>query len=58
MKTYTLIKILSRDHVLTEAEDRNSHVHPCANYRNTGKALAGVLNKGETIEQWKERTKK
>jgi len=58
MKTYTLFRILGRDHVLTDAEDRNSHVHPCANYLSTGKAMAGVLNKGETIEQWMKRTKK
>lgn len=29
---------------------------PDANYRGTGQALCGILLKGESLNQWKERT--
>ena len=56
---YQLIKVHGRDHVVKDQEhERRSMTiigefrHPDANYLNTGRCLCGVLNKGETLDEW------
>jgi hypothetical protein len=62
-KHYELLKVHGRHHVLTEQINIRRTVrqyngnyieisHPDANYMGTGKCLCGVLNKGETLEEW------
>lgn len=45
---------------VTVSEDEEGTIKriliPAVNYANTGMALCGVLEKGETLEQWKERS--
>jgi hypothetical protein len=38
-------------HVITPASDR-SEAHEDANYRGTGMALCGVVEKNETLDDW------
>jgi hypothetical protein len=62
-KHYELIKVHGREHVITEQLAIRRTVrsfngkyieitHPDANYMGTGKCLCGVLNKGESLEEW------
>lgn len=56
MKNYTTIQVNGRLHVLCFVEDRRGYPNP--NYRGTGKALCGVIEKGDTLEDWKRKNKK
>jgi hypothetical protein len=64
--TYSCITVYGYQHVITEAQDRyrvskptkdgkKQDILPDANYRNTGKALCGILMKGESLQSWIER---
>ena len=51
MNYYTTILVCGRLHVLREVSPRNTGI-PEANYMGTGKALCGVVDKGDTLEDW------
>lgn len=52
---YSTIEVQGHTHVLIIADNRFSNNFADANYRMTGKALCGVMRKGETLEQFLER---
>ena len=52
---YSTISVNGHNHVLIISDTRDNSNMPAANYRNTGKALCGVMRKGETLEQFLER---
>ena len=56
-KEYTVVKTGKRGYVLCGGENRKS-VYSEANFMGTGKALCGVLEKGETIEDFKKKVQK
>lgn len=58
MEIYQTIKVHGRVHVVCPSGSRHTFMHENANYLNTGKALCGVLKKGETLDNWKKRTGK
>lgn len=48
--------VSGREHILCDSPDRGDNkLYPNANFRNTGKALCGILKKGETFNEWKTR---
>lgn len=49
---YSTIVVWSRLHVICESKERKGNLHRDANYMGTGKALCGVLKKGQTLEEW------
>jgi hypothetical protein len=51
MKIYSTIKVNNRLHVLREISWRYAD-YPLPDYRETGKALAGIVKKGETLNDW------
>ena len=55
MENYTTIQVNGRTHVLCDVDGRGhgANDYPYPNYRETGKALCGVIDKGETLEDWK-----
>ena len=53
---YELIQVCGYYHVITKVNDRPIYMN--ANYCNTGKALCGVLRKGESFESWLDRNGK
>ena len=60
MKHYITLQVNSRIHVLTDTDrsrQEQINVIPNPNYCNTGKALAGILRKNETLEDWINRKK-
>lgn len=57
MNQYMPLQIGAFTHVLTFASDRGDKI-PGANYKGTGKALVGVLKKGETMTDFINRQKK
>lgn len=58
MKNYSTINVQGRVHVLCDAKSRSNTHFPDANYLGTGKALCGVLERGESLEEWNGRFKK
>lgn len=55
---FKLVNVLGWEHVVTEQKHHRTLPYNDANYMNTGMCLCGILNKGETIEDWEKRTKK
>jgi len=51
---YSTIEFNGRLHILTDAPETRG-AYPMPNFMGTGKALAGVCKKGETIEEWMKR---
>ena len=52
---YSTITVYGHTHVLIICDTRENSNMPAANYRNTGKALCGVMREGETLDQFLER---
>ncbi len=48
---YEVREFYGAGHVLTRAEARPDSI-PTANFKGTGCALAGLLRKGETLNEW------
>jgi len=51
-KLYQTIKIRGRLHVLKEMKRSYEANLPDPNYRNTGMALCGVVEKGKDLDHW------
>jgi len=49
---YSTVVVAGRLHVICEAKDRRGGIHRDPNYMGTGRALCGVLKKGQTLEEW------
>ena len=47
---YSTVKVAGREHVVCDADRGN--LWPQPNYRRTGKALCGVLDKGQSLSNW------
>jgi len=54
---YSTIFLNGHHVVLTPSKSRSGYYQE-ANFKGTGKALCGVLKKGETLPEWLKRTKK
>lgn len=59
MKNYEVIRVCGRQHIVCAVNNRtrpqDKEPLPDPNYQNTGKALCGVLAKGESLNEWKDR---
>lgn len=56
---YSTIKVVNRLHVLKEVfRSDDGRQYPNPNYLKTGKALCGILEKNQTLEEWCEKYKK
>lgn len=50
-KLYSTVVVAGRLHVLCEAKERKGPYRD-PNYMGTGRALCGVLRRGQTLEEW------
>lgn len=50
-KSYEVIIINNRKHLVTSSENRNNKF-PDANYMNTGKALCGIIPEKISFKKW------
>lgn len=50
MKVYSTVNVIGRTHVVCDPEKRAPHPEP--NYMSTGRALCGVIAKGDTLADW------
>ena len=55
-KIFKVISVSGRQHVITNVATRDATLAD-ANYLGTGMALCGVLNEGETLVDWRNRTR-
>lgn len=53
MENYQTIKVNGRTHVVCDIDGRGGSGYPYPNYMGTGKALCGVVDKGDTFDDWK-----
>jgi hypothetical protein len=58
MRIYSVIRVIGREHVLSENSSLDTSTRmknnlPGPNYLGTGKALIGIIEKGDTLEIWK-----
>jgi hypothetical protein len=58
MKNYETYQQGNRTYILTDDNDRTGTVHAQPNWMGTGKALAGILAPGDTMEKWLKRKAK
>ena len=54
-KIFKVISVSGRQHVVTNTESRGKGFDN-PNYMGTGMALCGILNEGETLDDWRTRT--
>ncbi len=50
-KNYQLFQLRGIRYVITDSAERYKSVYNASNFMNTRKALAGILNDDETLEQ-------
>jgi len=50
VRQVSILKVGNFEHVITPAFGRGNYPNP--NYRGTGQALCGVLNKGENLHEF------
>lgn len=57
MKNFKTLVVAGKTHVVIDL-NRNDDYYPNPNYMGTGMALCGILNDGETLEEFKIRKEK
>ena len=51
MKHFSTIEVNGRSHVICPKSDRGAGIKK-ADYQETGMALCGVIQRGQTLKQW------
>ena len=58
MKHYSTVNVGRRLHVVHEVKRDTEANIPDPNYKNTGMALCGVVDKGEDLDHWRKKHNK